>query len=193
MLKLPTIKRSVMLRLCLGFLTVLLFQACSSKEQTALLSVYIEKNNYHKNLQKTEKGILYNGNISVAIVTASYQFTETADKNDTRPEVFIVAVQFSDDENKTMNFVNKNVSETSPEEYILTLNGALATKVESLSKDDKALKDISFITPWGRYYKVTYAHTNLKQFKLNFENVMYGKSALSFAKVAKFVYTKKSF
>ncbi|NOR55360.1 MAG: hypothetical protein GQ531_04070 [Sulfurovum sp.] len=181
-----------MLRLFLGFMTVLLLVSCTSKKEEALLQVYTDKINYHKHLQQTEKAILYDNNASAAILTASYLFAPTKDKNDSRPEVFIVAVQFDDAESQSIDFKASKVTEAQSE-FILTLEGQKASKVKSLAKGDARLKDISFVTPWGKYYEVTFPHTAKKQFKLNFESKSYGKSTLSFAKVAKFVYTKKGF
>jgi len=178
----------VMLRLFLGFVAVLLLQGCASKKEEALLQVYTKKIDYHKHLQQTEKALLYEGETSMVILTATYLFSPTADKNDTRPEVFIVAVQFDDAESQTLAFDAK-----SDAEFILTLEGQKASNVKVLAKGDRRLKDISFVTPWGKYYEVTFAHTAKKQFKLLFESKSYGKSTLSFAKVAKFVYTKKGF
>lgn len=181
-----------MLRLLLGCMTVLLLVACSSKKEEALLQVYTEKMNYHKNLQQTEKAVLYDGNVSAAILTASYLFTPTEDKNDSRPEVFIVAVNFDDVETQTIDFNENNVSEAASE-FILTLEGQKASKVSVLAKGDSRLASHSFLTPWGKYYEVTFPHISKKQFKLHFESKSYGRADLSFAKVAKFVYSKKAF
>ena len=181
-----------MLKLFLGFMAVLLMQGCASKKQEALEKVYTEKIDYHKHLQQTEKALLYEGKTSMAILTATYLFSPTSDKNDTRPEVFIVAVQFDDAESQDLDFKAKTVAESNSE-FILTLEGQKAAKVKVLAKGDKRLKDISFVTPWGIYYEVTFAHTAKKQFKLYFESKSYGKSTLSFSKVAKFVFTKQGF
>ena len=181
-----------MLRLFLGFITVLLLVACTSKKEEALLQVYTDKITYHKQLQQTEKAILHDTTASMAILTATYLFKPTSDKNDSRPEVFIVAVQFDDPENKALDFQAQTLEE-SKAEFILTLEGTKASTVKVLAKGDERLKDISFVTPWGKYYEVTFAHTLKKQFKLLFESKSYGKSDLSFSKVAKFVYTKKGF
>lgn len=175
-----------MLKLFLGFMSVLFLVACSSKKEEALLQVYTEKMDYHKHLQQTEKAVLYDANASVAILTATYLFTPTKNKNDSRTEVFVVAVQFDDAENQTLAFDAKSSAE-----FILTLEGQNALKVKALSQSDAGLKDISFVTPWGKYYEVTFPHTAKKQFKLHFESRSHGKTEMSFSKVAKFVYTKK--
>ncbi len=180
-----------MLRLFLGLIVIALFVGCSSKEEQALLNSYTQKIKYHKYLQQTEKAELSDGNSSVAILTATYMYTPNFEKKDKRKEVFIVGVAFEEPEESTLNFDKKSVSDN-VNEYTLTLNGKKATKAVRLNDNDKRLKGISFITDWGEYYEVTFPHTG-KRFSLVFENKMYGKGTLNFAKVAKFVYTKKGF
>jgi len=180
-----------MLRLFLGLIVIALFVGCSSKKEQALLNSYKENIKYHKYLQQTEKAELSDANSSVAILTATYMYTPNFDKKDRRKEVFIVGVQFEEPEISTLIFDKKSISDD-VNEYTLTLNGKKATKVVRLNKNDKRLKGISFITDWGKYYEVTFPHTG-KRFSLVFENKMYGKGRLNFAKVAKFVYTKKGF
>ena len=179
-----------MYKLFLGFMLVALFVGCSSKEEQALVKSYTDNMDYHKHLQQTEKAELFNGDSSAAILTATYVFTPSFDKNDTRDEVFIVGVQFEDPEVSTMHFDKKATDNAN--EYILTLKGKKAKKVVHLSQNDKRLHGVSFVTDWGEYYEVTYPHTG-KRFTLVFKNEQYGTSVLNFAKVAKFVYTKKGF
>jgi hypothetical protein len=190
MLNSSLIKRSVMYKLFLGLMVVALFVGCSSKEEKALLKSYTQKIDYHKHLQQTEKAELFDGDSSMAILTATYIYSPSFEKNDTREEVFIVGVQFENPEDSKMIF-NKNKS-THTNEYTLTLRGKKANKVVHLSENDKRLDGLSFITDWGEYYEVTYPHTG-KRFTLVFKNAKYGTSTLNFAKVAKFVYTKKGF
>jgi hypothetical protein len=180
-----------MLRLFLGLIIIALFVGCSSKKEQALLDSYKQNIKYHKYLQQTEKAELSDGNTSIAILTATYMYKPNFEKNDTREEVFIVGIAFEEPEDSTLNFDKKSVSDD-VNEYTLTLNGKKATKVVRLNENDKRLKGISFITDWGEYYEVTFPHTG-KRFSLLFENKMYGKGMLNFAKVAKFVYTKKGF
>lgn len=179
-----------MYKLFLGFMLVLLFVGCSSKEEQALVKSYTENMEYHKHLKQTEKAELFNGDTSAAILTATYIFTPTFGKNDMRDEVFIVGVQFEDPEVSTINFDKKATGNTN--EYTLTLKGKKAKKVLHLNPNDKRLNGVSFVTDWGEYYEVTYPHTG-KRFSLVFKNKQYGSSRLNFAKVAKFVYTKKGF
>ena len=179
-----------MYKLFLGFMVTLLLVGCSSKEEKALLASYNKNIDYHKHLQQTEKAELYDGENSMAILTATYLYKPTFEKKDTRDELFIVGVQFENPEESMMNFDRNETM--SPHEYTLRLQGKKAIKVVHLDPNDKRLKGLSFITDWGEYYEVTYPHTG-KLFTLTFANERFGKSTLNFAKVAKFVYTKKGF
>ena len=70
---------------------------------------------------------------------------------------------------------------------------SIKTIIEELNKNDERLKDIAYVTDWGSYYLVTFEHTQSKRFSLVFESEKYGKGTFSFAKVAKYIYTKKGF
>ena len=91
---------------------------------------------------------------------------------------------------------NKKISKKKKnkvKKYGLILQGENAIQIKALSKNDKRLKDIAYVTDWGNYYLVTFEHTNSKRFSLVFESDKYGKGTFSFAKVAKYIYTKKGF
>ena len=179
-------------RLFLGFIIVALFVGCSSKEEQALLKSYAENMSYHKRLQQTEKVELTDSNASVvAIVTATYMYTPNFDKNDTRNERFIVGVNFEEPDFNSIKFTNTDTTDSSV--YSLSMQGKDALKVKKLSLNDKKLEGISFVTQWGDYYEVTYPHINNKRLFLELKNSSYGNARLNFAKVAKFVYTKKGF
>lgn len=178
-----------MLKLFIGVLVMTLLVGCSSKEEKALLKSYADKTAYHKHLQYTEKAELFEGEESQIMITATYLFSPNFEKKDTRPETFIVGVVFADPETSRITFKKANTGR----DYTLTLKNKSAIKVEKLASNDKRLKGISFVTEWGEYYEVTYQHVNAKRFTLVLEHPNYGKKALHFAKVAKFVYTKKGF
>jgi hypothetical protein len=180
-----------MYKLVLGLMAISLFVGCTSKEEKALLESYNNNITYHKHLQKTEKAELFDGENSVAVLTATHLYTPSYEKIDKRDEVFIVGVQFEYPDSSNMNF-DKNATSGHANEYTLTLNNSTAKKVERLSEDDKRLEGISFVSEWGEYYEVTFPHAR-KRFSLVFENARYGKETLNFSKVAKFVYTKKGF
>jgi len=181
-----------MYRLFLGLMAIALFVGCSSKEEQALMKSYTDKIKYHKHLQQTEKTEFSDENGSIVIVTATYMYTPNYDKNDLRDETFIIGVQFDDSDTKHIYF-DADKLENNDDAYTVTLNGKKAKKVEKLTNSDKRLKGISFVTEWGDYYLVTYPHNRGKKFKLVLENNIYGKGMMHFAKVAKFVFTKKGF
>ncbi len=83
------------------FTTLVFFVACTSKEQQALMQTYDKEKNYHMQLQKTEKTQLYDGHVTKAMLTATYLFEQSVDKNDTRDEVFIVGIYIEEDEYDT--------------------------------------------------------------------------------------------
>ncbi len=193
------IKRSVMYKLLLGFMSMALLVGCSSKEEKALVKSYQSKMAYHKNLQQTEKAEISDANGSIAIITATYLYSPNFEKNDTRDEVFIVGIHFEDSNTSRMNFNQDRTLDkatnrmlTSQDEYILTLNEKKPKKVTRLDANDAKLSNISFVTEWSDYYEVRYPHAG-SRLKLVFENSFYGKADLNFSKVAKFVYTKKGF
>ena len=180
-----------MYKLFLGLMVVVLLVGCSSKEEQDLMKSYTENTQYHKYLQKTEKTELMDGDNTVAILTATYLYTRNFKKIDKRNEVFIVGVAFDNPDVNTINF-DKTSTTANEQEYTLTLKNEKAIKVVRLDKNDKRLKDISFVTDWGDYYEVTYPHAS-KRFSLVFENALHGKGTMNFSKVAKFTYTKKGF
>ena len=166
-----------MLRLLLGVMGIVLFLGCASKEEVALMKSYTEKIKYHKQLQKTEKIQLYENNVTKVMLTATYFYTPTADKNDTRDEVFIVGIHLDEEADELG--------------YSLFLNGSKVKELKPLRGDDTRLKELSFISEWGEYYLVTFPHVKSKKLTLIFESQAYGKGALHFAKVAKYVLTQK--
>ena len=236
-----------MFRLGLLFVTILFFIGCTTKKEDRLLESYNKKIDYHKQLQKTEKIQLYENNETTVVLTATYLYIPNFKKDDSRDEVFIVAISFEDEEidnivpvfglrdsddikkmreeeeeNKKKNLdhsffddmadslglganeENNNTAKTKREKeikvsntavihYGLTLNNKNPIEIKALNANDKRLKDLSFITEWGHYYLVTFEHSKSKHFKLVFNSEKYGKGTLYFAKVAKYVYTKKGF
>ena len=163
-------------------ITFALLVGCSSKEQIALMEAYEKEKNYHTQLQKTEKIQLYDGEITKLMLTATYLFDENSDNNKSN-EVFIVGIYFEEEENFSLK--DKNDS--------LTLNNIAPKSINILKETDPLLKNISFVSEWSQFYQVTFPHTSSKSFKLVFKNDIYGKGELHFAKVAKFVLSKKAF
>jgi len=94
---------------------------------------------------------------------------------------------------KQKNKKNNSKNKSKVEKYGLILQGKNAIDIKVLSKNDKRLKDIAYVTDWGSYYLVTFEHTDSKRFSLVFKSEKYGNGTFSFAKVAKYIYTKKGF
>ena len=160
-----------------------LLLGCTSKEESQLLQDYAAHATYHERLQKTEKVQLYEGNVTKAMLRATYLYTQTYEKHDTRDEVFIVGVYLEDEALQTLQ----------EGEYTLTLNGSNAKEALKLDKNDERLKELSFVMDWGSYYLVTFPHVEGKDFKLTFKSAAYGEGSLHFAKVAKYVLSKEAF
>lgn len=181
-----------MFRLFFGLIAVMLFVGCASKEEESLLKSYSEKQQYHKYLQQTEKTELYDeNNLSIGIAIATHMYTPTSEKNDTRDEVFILGVSFENPEDYTIDF-DTNSTKYSSNKYVLTLDNNSSKSVQKLSQNDPRLKDISFVTQWGTYYEVHFAHTG-SRFALLLSHETNRNATFSFSKVPKFVYTKKGF
>jgi len=172
-----------MLKLLTLIAALLLLNACSTKEQEDLFKVYEKEKNYHNTLLKTEKVQLYDGQVTKAVLTATYLFTHTEDLNDTRDEEFIVGVYIEDEEQSRLNAAG----------YTLTLDGTEPKSVAALKKDDPLLKYVSFKADWSEFYLITFPHTSKKSFNLLFESELYGTGKLHFAKVAKYVLTNEPF
>jgi len=167
----------VILKVYIFVLSVLLLIGCSSKKDVNILNIYKENVIYHKQLKHTEKIQLYENNTSKALLTATYLNVPNIDNNESEDEVFIVGVDLED-------ALSSSVAQKG---YSLTLNGLFPKEVIPLSKADSRLKALSFVTEWGSYYLVTFAHSKEKSFYLVFENKAYGQGRLHFSKVAKYV------
>lgn len=238
-----------MLKLAILLMAAGFLIGCTTSKEDALMHSYKQKVAYHKQLQKTEKIQLFENNVTKAVLTATYLYTSTFEKKDTRDEAFIVGVHLEDETEVEMEDIieifgirdvddvikmrerqekerkivpnslyddmmsllstkNDNVMTTNKKQknkkeskdtnkklsqYGLTLQGKNAIKIEVLNKNDKRLKDIAYVTDWGSYYLVTFEHTDSKRFSLVFNSEKYGEGKFSFAKVAKYIYTKKGF
>ena len=158
---------------------VALLLGCTSKEQKELMKSFEKEKTYHQNLQKTEKTQLYDGEVTKAMLTATYLFTKTKDKNDTRDEKFIVGVYV--EEGEVRPFLNEG--------YSLTLNDNAPKSIVRLNEGNTLLKSISFASEWSQFYLITFPHVKSTSFKLIFKSSIYGKGELNFAKVSKYVLT----
>ncbi len=162
---------------------IALLAGCTSKEEQALMQAFETNKSYHKQLLKTEKTQLYDGNITKVMLTATYINGQTIDKKYKPDEVFVVGISLEESEGVSFE-------ET---EYSLTLNKNAPKSITVLKESDPLLKDISFVSEWSYFYLVTFPHVSKKSFKLIFASELYGKGELHFAKVAKYVLTKEAF
>jgi len=158
-----------------------LLTGCTSKEEKALMQAYEKNKSYHQQLQKTEKTQLYDGNITKALLTATYINEQNIDKEYKPDEVFIVGIYIEESEEESFDQEGYSLNDSAPK------------SIKILETDDPQLKHISFVSEWNYFYLVTFPYTPSKSFKLIFESELYGKGELHFAKVAKYVLTKKAF
>jgi len=162
---------------------VFLLFGCSSKEEKAFLTQYEKKLSYHKELHKTEKLQLYsNENITQLLILATY-ITDNTDNTLKSSEKFIISIDSESEEILSLN----------SKEYHLWLNKMKPASITLLNSDDERLKNISFTSSWSRYYLVTFNHIKNKTLTLDVESTIYGKGALHFAKVAKYVLSNKAY
>ena len=167
-----------MLKSLQSLLIILILAACTTKDEKALLEMYDKKKNYHKQLLKTEKTQLKSDNITKVLLTATYITEPSKRKSD---EVFIVGIYI--EESEKQNFMKEG--------FTLTLEGKKPKSVKPLKKRSNHLKNLSFVSQWSRFYIVRFPHTQKKRFTLELTSDLYGKGALYFAKVAKYVFEKK--
>jgi hypothetical protein len=177
MLKSIFIEGEHLVKLLISFIAMVLLFGCSSKGEKELMEAYSQDVSYHKQLQKTEKLQLYQDQETKVMLTATYLYIRNFDKNDTRDEEFIIAVHENE---KAFGNINSR-------DYNLTLNGQVPKEIHALGQNDQRLKDLSFVTNWADYYLVTFPHVSDKNITLVYENKVYGKGTMHFAKVAKYV------
>ena len=172
---------------------------------------YNQKKTYFKTLQKTEKIILSENNITKVVLTATYLYDKNAKKRDRKNESFIVGLYFEDeevgdlseiygirkiDDNTSKKPKAKVISKKDKKiitEYALKLNGKKAISIEKLDLNDERLKGITLVTKWSTYALVQFKYEKKKQLKMVFESPLYGRGRASFSKVAKYVFMKKAF
>lgn len=200
-------------------LSVLLFVGCSSKEEKMLMKEYKKKKSYFKILQKTEKIMLTQGNLTKAVLTAQYIKNKNAHFRDENNETFIIGLYLEDEEIYDIKdtfglrkkekkkevlkaIYDKNASHTVqydesnlsiPGEYRLTLNGEKAIYIHRLDNNDTQLNGLALKSDWTVYSLVKFRHSKNNIMKLKFESSLYGIGKATFSKVAKYVNSQKAF
>ena len=157
-----------MVRSSIVFIAIVLLIGCTSKSEKDLLETYQQDITYHKQLQRTEKIQFYQDDETKVMFIATYLYTPTYEKNDTRDERFIVGLHLHENLEEDIN----------SSEYTLTLNSESPKEIKRLQSDDEALQDLSFITDWADYYLVKFPHVSNKKITLVFESEHYGKGKL---------------
>ena len=207
-----------MIKLIVIVLTILLLIGCSSKEEKNLMKEYTKKKSYFKKLQKTEKIMLMQDNVTKAVLTAQYIPSISNQLRDDSNETFIIGLYLENEDVGDLQntfglrkkgkkrevlkaIYDKNASHevqydefnmTIPAKYRLTLNGEKALSIQRLSDADKRLKDLALKSEWTIYSLVRFKHSKGNFMRLKFESSLYGVGETTFSKVAKYVYTKKS-
>ena len=197
------------------FITAITIFITGCGDKDPFLKTYEKNKEYHDQLGKTESTELREGLANRAVFTATYLFTPTDDKNDTRDEKFIVNLYFNDEEviynegdfNLTLlsklpkkkkksakKKPKKKKKDLTEKEKEAEKNKIRFVKsVKKLDASDPLLKNISLVSEWSDYYLVTFPHIKKKRFYLVFDSVFYGKGDLRFSKVSKYVFTKEAF
>jgi len=191
-----------------GFMIFLLFFGCSSKKEKLLMQNYNQKKTYFKKLQKTEKILLSENNITKTVLTATYLYDRNTRVSDKDYESFIIGLYREDNEVGTLDKIfglqniDNNTSkenktnesnETAISKYTLTVNGKKAISIKRLDASDARLKNLSFVTEWTTYALVKFKHEKSKHLKMVFKSPIYGKGTIYFSKVAKYIFMKKAF
>ncbi|MEA3418522.1 MAG: hypothetical protein U9Q90_03905 [Campylobacterota bacterium] len=176
-----------MIREVVVLIMVLLYSGCSSKNESKMRKSFKEEISFNSKLQKSEKLRLYDEGEVKILFTATYlngeQSLDAENDNQKINEEFIVGLYQSDADQLGLKSREQN----------LTLDGKLPAKVRKLSQSDPLLKNIPMANAWSSYYHVSFPHTGKKIFNLTFENDLYGKGELKFAKRAKFLLIRPTF
>jgi len=164
-----------------SLICLFLLSGCGSNNQQLALKEQIDQERtYYKNLQKSEKIQFYEGNVTKALFSATYLFRQISDSNDTREEKFVIGM-----------FTDAESIDRLGGEYTVTLDGIKPTSIQLLDMHSEYLQEIPVMTEWSTYYLVTFPHISQKSFHLIFTSEKYGQKQMHFAKVAKYVLTKK--
>jgi len=162
--------------------SVLLFSACSIKENSNLAQLFKKDDIYHISLMHTKKAQLIASLETKALLTATYlnpvfDYIECKEACVSTPdaEYFFVGVYITDSE----------VHEFNTKGYFLKLNGKKPLGVQKLEKDDPLRYQMPMINNWSTYYKVKFPRVEGNDLELTFENDRFGKDTLTYSKKTK--------
>ena len=159
--------------------SVLLFSACSIKENSNIAQLFKKDDIYHISLQNTKKAQLIASLETKALLTATYlnpvfdhiECNEACQSNPNE-EFFFVGVYITDSE----------VNEFNSRGYSLKLNGKKPLGIQKLEKDDPLRYQMPMINNWSTYYKVKFPKVKGNDLNLTFENDRFGKDTLTYSK-----------
>ena len=162
--------------------SVLLFSACSIKENSNLAQLFKKDDIYHISLMNTKKAQLIASLETKALLTATYlnpvfDYIECKESCTASPnaEYFFVGVYITDSEDHEFNSKG----------YLLKLNGKKPLGVQKLEKDDPLRYQMPMINNWSTYYKVKFPKVEGNDLNLTFENDRFGKDTLTYSKKMK--------
>ena len=151
---------------------MLLLDGCGSKTEKTFLRSFEKEKSYHQKLIKTEKLQFYEDNLTKILLTATY-----LGEGKTGVERFIVGIYADDD----------IAAIPGSENVKLMLNGKHPLKIEPLSLGDTALKNLSFVSGWISYYRISFPRIESRQLEMKVEIPRYGSGRMHFAKIAKYM------
>jgi hypothetical protein len=162
--------------------SVLLFSACSIKENSNLAQLFKKDDIYHISLMNTKKAQLIASLETKALLTATYlnpvfNYIECKDTciSNLNEEYFFIGVYITDSEEHEFNTRG----------YQLKLNGKKPLGIQKLDKDDPLRYQMPMINNWSTYYKVKFSKVEGNELELTFENDRFGKDTLTYSKKMK--------
>jgi hypothetical protein len=162
--------------------SVLLFSACSIKENSNISQLFKKDDIYHISLMNTKKAQLIASLETKALLTATYlnpvfDYIECNETCVSTPdaEYFFVGVYITDSEDHAFN----------KRGYHLKLNGKKPLGIQKLKKDDPLRYQMPMINNWSTYYKVKFPKVEGNDLNLTFENDRFGKDTLTYSKKTK--------
>jgi len=185
MLKSPYLRSRFIMKSAVLFFILLLSFGCSSKKEIAFKNDFSTLKKLGSRLQKTEKIQLYDpeDKKTKVLLTATYLSQNNINKKIKNDELFVVGLYIDDNQTKVIDIEN----------FSLKLNAKTPKSIEPLSDKNKWLKDIPLVSEWSQYYLLRFAHIPQKSMILSINHNIYGKGRATFAKVAKYVLSKKAY
>jgi len=144
-------KGNVVIRFVLLFLSIILIVGCSSKEKSLMKEMTLHQT-YYKMLQKTEKVMLSENNITKAILTATYLYIPTVhSKKSDANETFIIGLYLDDEEVDSLSDVfdlysktdNKTNKKDEKDKNVFENNETHSTDTKLTKPDNIKMSDVN--------------------------------------------------